>query len=241
MIDEGYHLGKDIALMQESLCRIEARLDSCSRVKTSSCGETRTEAQQTISHSTLVSPPAVPIPKEHRRDDRLLSTIRWRATDVSQSKRALAPTGDVEFSFFGFMLDGASGSNSTLISQTVWSEVADLYAQDRSATPYYYYRPTGFKGDVCVLGGYSQQLNLWNWVAIEFWHTYSSGPGSGNQNLCCMVFTYGNDGTMFQSKYGWDPDVLILFGQYKCRLRYADTDYEYGVGFSFMEITSATK
>lgn len=165
-----YLLGRDIAELRESLRRIEAQLEAWGRRGQDEAGQAEHRGFISTTSVPRASPfPAAPAKPEHA----LAASIRWKATDESNSRRVRLPDGSAEIVFFAYMLGPIADVNPGIpadISALIWPNVASLYNSDTSASQRYYYRPTGRNNDTAVLGYYNKAASLWSWILIEFWH-----------------------------------------------------------------------
>jgi hypothetical protein len=236
-----YLLGKDMNSLQESIRRIDSRLDAIERSRKCTCADnvrlsTRVSrspfiwslgAQPTPTRENISAKPSGPPPFD------------WSATDESSTTRI--QVGSDLFTLFAFMLDANkyAYTDPSTFSGVIFPYVEDLYNSDQSAVPSGY-RPVGWQGRFCVLGIYSGTLGVWNFLAVQFCIAYQDDDST----VCCCSSTYGNDGNPVvgaDGKTGWSPDVRLLMSPYYSLIHYADCDYEYGLSFGFGNLTRQQK
>ena len=219
-----YLLGKDIASIQESLRRLEARSGS---IGTCSCGNV---LQGTGSLAPSI-PPADSIVGYSRSISRPASqgqvgsiNILWRATDEASVTKQFPPDGGAEYVLQAFMIPPNSPYDSTLDS-LVQQELQSLCSRNVSGDPAHYYRPTNRRGQTCVLCLMNCRAGTYGWIAVEFSHCLSGS--------CAFSTTFDMNGNAVSSKWDWDPDYYFRdLNKYKINYHYADCDYEWGLGFN---------
>jgi hypothetical protein len=229
MMDADNLIGKDVAEIREALRRIETRFDALERLFALTTRDERSGSSGRPSITPVVAP--IPFPeKSNQRRDLVAATIRWKATDVRNDRRVRTPDRSTEIVFFGYMLGPISEVNPAIpstISDVIYDDVLDIYNSDTSASVSYWYRPGGYRDETAVFGFYNHIANLWSWVAVEFWHKLD--------NPRAMFSTvYGMDGAVLASSFG---QILVTFdigtSNYKTQSLCEDSNYEYGLGFSF--------
>lgn len=232
---EDYILGKDIALIQQSILRLEERLACIESQLTGSCLSALTRGDLDDGPTTAIvgdMPPASVSGVANA------ATIAWSATDVHNIRRVPTPDRTADFCFFGFIVT-AQAFQSQLIADTIWPVVSKLWNDDISAAPYYSgYRPTGFRGIdyCCVIGFYSKNLNWWNWIGIAYQHVQDNPNArySRSYDMRGNIIPYA-------TKRSWDPNVILSAPadqKYKVTTRYADADTEWGVHLAFRALRS---
>jgi hypothetical protein len=224
-----YLLGKDMASVQDSLRRVESRLDVMERRMTCRCRENHTGHSMTSKSNLTILPKGIPVLDQIDVKSGLVS-VDWTATQDSVSRRAVTPDLKEVFVFFGFMLrrtDINVGIPDT-ISTTIWPIITDLNSKDLSASQYFGYRPTKYQADSCIIG-YSNPSGFWNWCTIEFWHTEGGD--------CCFSWMYDRLGNPLWIGEPGKHAVLFTDINYKFTVTYADCDSEYGLAFNFDQFT----
>ena len=225
-----YLLGKDLAQLQQSICRLEARLNSIELRLPCDSSSSQPEFDPRVSLTPIAIAGAVP--PDEKRAEATTATIAWPTTNVHNIRRVPTPDRAAELVFFGFILD-IPAYEAQKITDTIWPVVSRMWTDDISlATDYGGYRPTGFRGAYCcVIGFYSRNLNWWNWIAIAYQHVQDNPNARFSK-----AYNMNGDLISGTAKNGWDPDVILSAPadeKYKVNARYADADTEWGVHFYF--------
>ena len=172
-----------------------------------------------------------------RRPFDLKYTYNAIENDAS-GQRVNATSGNDKFTLFAFML---SQSNYNAINPGGFASdllcvVENSYNNDKSCLSWHQYRPVNHRGDFCVVGVISGTLSQWDFVSVEFDHTYPSGD---ERKDCCQSYYYDSSGNRFHVDYGFNG-VLIEIGppskKYYLSLYSADCDRDYGLEFFFENI-----
>jgi hypothetical protein len=233
-----YMFGKDINSILESLARIEKQFGKSEKCRCKEHGKPPF-SNAFLDYVTIVAPPAQPTPTSVV--SRTGGIAWWPGkSGVDNGYRTPTPDRKEDFVLFGFMVSGLWGSVNYVdyeaINATIWPVVNKLYDDNISLKDFNYYdlnqnvKHTNAPDDLCVLGYYSRNANLWSWVAIQFNHTYQQ-----SDNSCCWSLLFNMDGKPFARADDWNT-LVFQAGRYQIALWNGNNLANYGINFQFQQI-----